>query len=82
LALTSKQGCRRTGALLPLTFKKGATGEEVPFHNSIIAKFMVHQKRLETNALQLFAHPEILEWFIIISVIIFAVNIVDEQKQA
>jgi len=39
-------------------------------------------KRLETNLLQLFAHPEDSEWFSIIFVIIFEVNTVAEQKQA
>jgi len=39
-------------------------------------------KRLETNLLQLFVHPEDSEWFSIIFVIIFEVNIVAEQKQA
>jgi len=42
---------------------------------------MVYQDRLEINLLQRFGHPENLEWFSIISVIIFEVNIVDEQKQ-
>jgi len=32
--------------------------------------------------LQLFVHPENSEWFSIIFVIIFKVNIVAEQKQA
>jgi len=31
---------------------------------------------------QLFAHPENSEWFSIIYVVIFEVNIVAEQKQA
>jgi len=39
-------------------------------------------KRLKTNLLQLFAHPEESEWFSKIFVIIFEVNIVAEQKQA
>jgi len=43
---------------------------------------MVYQDRLETNLLQLFAHPKNLEWFSIIFVIIFEVHIVTEQKQA
>ena len=42
---------------------------------------MVYQDQLETNFLQLFGHPENSEWFSIISVVIFEVNIVDEQKQ-
>jgi len=36
---------------------------------------------LQTQSLQLFKHPENSEWFAIIYVIIFEVNIVDEQKQ-
>jgi len=42
---------------------------------------MVYQDRIETNLLQLFAKQENSEWFSIISVIIFEVNIVAEQKQ-
>jgi len=42
---------------------------------------MVYQDRLETNLLQLFGHPENSELFSIIFVIIFEVNVVDEQKQ-
>ena len=64
------------------TFQKRATGAEVLFYKSIIRNFMVYQDRHETYLLQLFAHPEALEWFSIISVIIFEVNFVAEQKQA
>ena len=52
------RGWRYGGGIAPLTFQKGATGMEVPFHNSIIANFMVCQDRPETNLLQLFCHPE------------------------
>jgi len=65
-----------------LLFKRRVTGTEVPFHNSIIGNFMVYQDRLETNLLQLFAHPENSEWFSAIYVIVFEVNIATEQKQA
>jgi len=51
------------------------------FHNSIIGNFVVYQDRLKINLLQLFGHPDNLEWFSIISVIIFEVKIVDEHKQ-
>jgi len=43
---------------------------------------VVYKDSLEINFLQLFAHPENSEWFSIIFVIIFEVNIVAEQKQA
>jgi len=43
---------------------------------------MVYKDRIEANLLQLFAHGENSEWFSIIFVIIFEVNIVAEQKQA
>jgi len=46
-----------------------------------MGNFMVYQDRIETNLLQLFAKQENSEWFSIISVIIFEVNIVAEQKQ-
>jgi len=74
-------GWMHGGGTAPLSFQKGETGTEVPFHNSIIGNFMVYQDRPETNLLQLFGHPEYSEWFSIISVIIFEVNIIDEQKQ-
>jgi len=61
--------------------KRRATGWKVPFHNSIIGNFLVYQDKLETNLFQLFRNPANSEWFSIISVIIFEVNIVDEQKQ-
>jgi len=66
----------------PSAFQKRATETEVRFHKGIIGNFMVYQDRLETNLLQLFRHPENSELFSIISVIIFEVNVVDEQKQA
>jgi len=56
------------------------TSNTIVFHNSIIGNFMVYRDRLETNLLLLFRHPENSEWFSKISVIIFEVNIVDEQK--
>jgi len=57
------------------------TSNTTAFHNSIIGNFMVYQDRLETNLLQLFRHSENSKWFSAISVIIFEVNIVDEQKE-
>ena len=42
---------------------------------------MVYQNLPETNLLQLFGHPQNFERISIIYFIIFAVNIVDEQKQ-
>jgi len=42
---------------------------------------MVEPDRLETNLLQLLARPENSEWLSAIYVIIFEVNIFDEQKQ-
>jgi len=48
----------------------------MPSHKSIISNFMIYQDRLETNLshLQLFAHISDSEWFSIITVIIFEVN--------
>jgi len=57
------------------------TSNTAAFHNSFMGNFMVYQDQLETNLLQLFGHPESSEWFSIISVIIFEVSVVDEQKQ-
>jgi len=55
----------------------------VPFYKSIISNVQVYyQNQIETNLLQLFAHPETAEWFSIIFSIISEVNIVAEQKQA
>ena len=57
------------------------TSNNTAFHNSIIGNFMFYQDQLETYLLQLFGHPENSEWFSILYVAIFEVNIVDEQKQ-
>jgi len=70
------------GCIAPLPFKRGATGAEVPFYNYIIGHFMVYQNRIETNLLQLFAHPENAQGFYMIPVIIFEVNIVAKLKHA
>jgi len=70
-----------TGAFLTCPFKRGVTGEEVPFHNRIRGNFMVYQDRLEANLLQLFVHTKNSEWISIISVIVFEVNVVSAQKQ-
>jgi len=45
-----------TTGYCPCPFKRGATGEKVPFHNRTIGNFMVYQERLEINLLPLFAH--------------------------
>ena len=55
---------------------------DVPFYNSIIGNFIVYQDRIETDLLKLCVQPENSEWFSVISVIIFEVNILAEQKQA
>ena len=65
----------------PWPFIKGATGAQVRFYESIIGNFMACDDRIETNLLQLFAHPEKSEWFSIISGIVFYFNVVPEQKQ-
>jgi len=41
---------------------------------------MVYQDQIETNLLQLFAHPETSEWFSMISGINFEITTVVEQK--
>jgi len=60
------QGRRRAvewrGHCPPDLSKGGATEAEVPFHNIIIGNFTVYHDRLQTNSLQLFAHPENSEW--------------------
>jgi len=72
------KGLRQVGACRPpLPFRKGTTGEEMPFHNS---NFMLYQDRLETNLLQLFAQPENSQWFSIFCVIICEGSTVAEQK--
>ena len=71
-----------TRAFLSLDFQKRDNGNGIAFFvSSIMLNFIVYQDRLETNLLQLFGHLENSELFSIISVIIFEVNIVDEQKQ-
>jgi len=62
--------------------KKGQrTWANATCHNSIVGNFMICHDQLETNLLQLFSHPESSEWFSIISVFIFEVNIAPEQKK-
>ena len=65
-----------------LPFGKGTNGADVYFHNSIIGIFVVYQNQIETDLLKLCAHLENSEWFSVISVVIFEVEIVAEQKQA
>jgi len=48
-----------------------ATGADVPYQKSGISNFMFYQDQIETNLLQLFAHPETSRWFHIIFGIIF-----------
>jgi len=75
------QGRRKAGALPP-ALPKGTKGAEVSFHNSVMGNFMIYQDRIKTNFLELSARLGNSEWFPMISVIIFEVNIVTEQKQA
>jgi len=63
-------------------FRKGSSGADVSFRNSIIGNFIVYQDRIETDLLKLCARPENPEWFSVISIIIFVIKIVAEQKQA
>ena len=60
----------------PPALWKGATGAQVPLHTSIISNLLIYQHQFETNLLQLFTHTKNSEWFSIISVICFQVNIV------
>jgi len=70
------------GALPPILPKKGETEAGVPCRNNIAGNVMVHPYRIETNLLQLFAHPESSEGFSVIYVIIFEINIAAKQKEA
>jgi len=54
----------------------------LPFFHNIVSNFTVYQYRIETNSLQLFAHPKNSEGFSINSVTIFEFSIVAKQKQA
>jgi len=72
-------GTQESVGIAPCPFKKLAVGAEVPFHNSTIGHFMVHENLLETHVLQPFAHPE---WYSIIYVIFLRSNIVTKQNQA
>jgi len=60
-----------------LSFKRG---RRYLFRYSIMVNFMVYQDRIETNLLQLFAQQENSEWFSIISISVYEINIVAEQK--
>jgi len=41
-------------------FKRGTTGAEMPFHNSIIGNFMVYQDRLAINIYS-YLGPQIIQ---------------------
>jgi len=69
------------GALPPLPFQRGDTGAEVPIHNGIIGNYMVIKIDLKQIYCRYSGVQKNPEWFSIISVIIFEVNIVDKQKQ-
>jgi len=71
-----------TGALPPCLLIGGATGAQVPLHTSIISNFMIYQDQFEANLLQLFAHTYNSEWFSIIFVFSFEVNIVVKHVNA
>jgi len=51
------------------------------FYNSSMGILTVYQDLVETNLLQLFAHPENSEWFSVISIAMFDVKIVAEEKR-
>ena len=67
------------GAFPLCPFKRGAMGQRFFFItvSQVISWFI----KIDLYSLQLFWHPENSEWFFIISVTIFKVNIVDEQKK-
>ena len=41
----------------PCLFIRGQKGDEVPFHHSIIGRFVAYKDQRETNLLPLFPHP-------------------------
>jgi len=67
--------------LLPLFFQKGGNGGGANFSSQYHREFYGQQDLVETNLLQLFTHTQHSEWFSTLSVIVFEVNIVAEQKQ-
>jgi len=73
---------RRAGTLLPLFFQKGGNGGGGNFSSQYHRiSWLIRSTVVETNLLQLFTHPQHSEWFSTLSVIIFEVNSVAEQKQ-
>jgi len=82
------QGRRNGGALrghrphCPLKGGGGQPGHRCLYITDFISNFMICQDRLETDLLQLFAHTYSWEWFPIIAVISFEVNIVAEHVNA
>jgi len=80
---SSGAGERVHDGVFPPPIHKGGNGDVGSFLcGSIAGNFMVYQDRLETNLLQLFAHPETSERFSVISDTAFEVNIAAGQKQA
>jgi len=57
-------------------------GQRCLFITASLVISWFYKDQLETNILQLFAHPENSGWFSGIFVIIFEVNIAPGQKQA
>jgi len=73
-------GRKREGALLPDISKGWQLGW--CFWITLSQKLHGLSRSTLNNFLQLFAHTENSEWFSMIYVIIFEVNIVAEEKQA
>ena len=72
------QGHAESGGLASPVLSKGG-GDN--FSSQYHMEFHGQQDLVETNLLQLFTHPQHSEWFSTLSVIIFEVNSVAEQKQ-
>ena len=79
MCLSQTQERQRMGQPGPSALSKGTNETFITVSHRRFHGLSVD--RQETILLQLFEHPENSEWFSIISIIIFEVNIVAEQKQ-
>jgi len=70
------------GGAAPLLFEREGNGGKGALHTSIISNFMIYQDQFEAYLFQLFARTKNSEWFSIISVIRFEVNVVAKHVNA
>jgi len=64
------------------SFIRGATGAEVPFYKSMIGNCMVYHDRIESNLLQIFAHPETLGFLQFLLLFLGSTSLLNRNKHS